>query len=330
MQRKKLISLVILFIMLLAVLAYPTRLERPVETNYQPPDIQVSEQSFSVLSANVGNANLGCTSYAFKLCDQSVENSIAAGIKALAPDVIGLQEVLADWQCADRDERDPNKVCAQAHKESQIQRLVGPGYTILCDARRNFTCLAVKESFANIQGCAPGDLCVAERTTSEIEGCENNFASLTASIATHTGHSFDVAVLHLPARGPSCRSTVLEELFEERSADFFRSDQLLLMGDINLDPWRANDVSQQTWTRIFEAGWLGRSNSYHSGVAEMNPPHYSLRVPFFDRTLDVLASNFLVGTAQVLGESEGSQRLDGGRGMDHRALFATLYFPEEN
>jgi len=40
-------------------------------------------------------------------------------------------------------------------------------------------------------------------------------------------------------------------------------------------------------------------------------------------------SDFLAGSMLTLGEAEGSVRLDGGAGTDHRALFGRLTFPED-
>ena len=51
---------------------------------------------------------------------------------------------------------------------------------------------------------------------------------------------------------------------------------------------------------------------YHSGIAEKDPPYYTL-IYGVRRTLDVVASNFAEGVCQVLGELPGTSRLDGGR-----------------
>jgi hypothetical protein len=99
------------------------------------------------------------------------------------------------------------------------------------------------------------------------------------------------------------------------------------MGDFNLDPWREEDASIRYWRqqvgKASESGYI-----YHSGVAERNPPYPTLRYPFFTRTYDHVASNFLSGVTQVLGESPGTSRLDGGWGMDHRAIYGQLSFTD--
>ncbi|MFA9404100.1 MAG: hypothetical protein ACERKY_13670, partial [Anaerolineales bacterium] len=67
-----------------------------------------------------------------------------------------------------------------------------------------------------------------------------------------------------------------------------------------------------------------------SGMAEHDPPYFTLKYPTFSRTYDHVVSNFLEGTTLVLGESPGTYRLDGGSGMDHRAVYGILNFEPES
>jgi hypothetical protein len=90
-----------------------------------------------------------------------------------------------------------------------------------------------------------------------------------------------------------------------------------------MDPWREDDVSTRYWRQqVGEAG--NRGFVYHSGIAEVQLPRPTLRYPFLSRTHDHVASNLLTGVCQVLGESPGTQRLDGGGGCDHRAVYGVL------
>ena len=126
---------------------------------------------------------------------------------------------------------------------------------------------------------------------------------------------------HAENRDPACRLAAIRQIFE--GDRLVRQPRVLLTGDFNMDPWRENDASTRYWRQ--RVGLNGKDGySYHSGVAEFEPPRPTLRYPFLTRTYDHVVSNFLTGVCQVLGESPGTERLDGGRGCDHRAVYGVL------
>ena len=84
--------------------------------------------------------------------------------------------------------------------------------------------------------------------------------------------------------------------------------------------WFFDDTQIEVTGKHFEAA----SMNYNGDIAEKQPPYPTLRYPFLARTYDHVASNFLTGVCQVLGESPGTERLDGGRGCDHRAVYGIL------
>jgi hypothetical protein len=122
----------------------------------------------------------------------------------------------------------------------------------------------------------------------------------------------------------------MEQIFEitEYRESLIQAEQALILGDLNMDPWRENDVSTAYWGQ-----WVGETQSepygYHSGPAEHIPPYPTLRYPGIARTYDHVASDFLEGTTLVLGESPNTYRIDGGFGMDHRAVFGRFTLPTE-
>ena len=110
----------------------------------------------SVLSANVGNLDLRCRKYLNKPCFVEVEEKIAANIANLKPAIIALQEVMTLSQCQKANETDPKKVCFEYDKKKYIEqarRLVGPDYTIVCEPRNGYECIALRTDVGTIEDC---------------------------------------------------------------------------------------------------------------------------------------------------------------------------------
>jgi hypothetical protein len=99
---------------------------------------------------------------------------------------------------------------------------------------------------------------------------------------------------------------------------------VLIMGDLNLDPWKENDVSTRYWNQ--QVGMPETHEFYyHSGIAERDPPYPSIQFSAFKRTYDHVVSNFLRGTTVTLGAAPSTSRLDGGSGMDHLGIYGELF-----
>jgi len=277
---------------------------------------------FTLLSANVGNADPACLPYVVKLCRRDVEARLAANIRALRPDVVALQEVLPDWLCDKYPFAPPGSACAGARTEPQVRRLLGPEYTIVCESRNGFECLAVRVDVGEIEGCPAGELCTTDRIDRHGAGCRWNVSVMAATVRIR-GRTFDLVNAHPESRSAACRRDSLRQIFEPDG--LVREPDVLLLGDFNMDPWREDDVSTRYWNQ--QVGAPGAPTyTYHSGVAEHQPPYPTLRYGLFQRTYDHVVSNFLAGTVLVLGESPGTTRLDGGWGMDHRAVYGRLSF----
>jgi hypothetical protein len=279
------------------------------------------QRSFSLLSVNVGNTSPWCWPYVVKLCRRDVEERLARNIQALRPDLIAIQEVLPPWLCQKWRLSLPGNVCAGDNEVPQVRRLVGPDYSIACDGRNQFECIALHVDAGRIEGVGAGGLTITDRIDRDgAEGCRRS-VSIVAATVQIKDRTFDVVNAHAENRDPACRLAAIRQIFE--GDHLIREPYVLLAGDYNMDPWREDDVSTHYWRQqVGEAG--NGAYVYHSGIAEAQPPYPTLRYPFLARTYDHVVSNFLTGVCQVLGESPGTERLDGGRGCDHRAVFGIL------
>jgi endonuclease/exonuclease/phosphatase family metal-dependent hydrolase len=285
--------------------------------------------NFTVLSANVGNTAPWCWQYIVKLCRKDVEDRVAENLQVLRPDLVALQETLPPWMCEEARFAFPGSVCAGSPTEHQARRLLGSDYTIVCDSRNGFECIAVHTGAGEILGVEKGAFAETDRiegTDAHPKGCRGSVSIMAATVRIK-GHVFDVVNGHAENRDPDCRLASIRQIFEgnDRADSLVREQDVLIMGDFNLDPWQEDDSSSRYWRQ--HVG-LERASSfvYHSGPAECQPPRPTMRYPFLARTYDHVASNFLSGVTRVLGESPGTTRLDGGRGTDHRALYGQLSF----
>ena len=295
----------------------------PAISLFFPPDLEQSEQvGFTVLTANVGNSDPRCVFQRLKLCRSDVEARLTESLAKLQPEVVALQETLPDHLCEGAPLVDPGSVCAGDHSEPQVRRLLGPDYSIVCEESNFIECIGVRTDVGEILECELGALCTSGRVVTIAPGCRTHLTVFAATVKVR-GSTFDIVNAHPENRSAECRLDSLQQVFD---GDLIREEQALVLGDLNLDPWRGDDVSTEYWNMQ-----VGPSHAfyYHSGPAERLPPHPTIFYPLFRRTLDHVASNFLAGTMLTLGEAEGTVRLDGGGGTDHRALFGRLSFPEQ-
>jgi len=287
--------------------------------------IDESNNDITILSANVGNLDLKCRKYLNNLCLTKVEAQTKKQINFLSPDIVAFQEILSPGQCPDRDVNS-QYACSDTSGLPQIRRLLGSDYSIVCDNRNQFECMGVHRRFGKFAICTEGGMCRTPRTDTPNPECDNGFTVSVATVETWSGEKFDLVNAHLQSTSKSCRITMLKQLFIGNNAmpPLIQEDKVLIVGDFNFDPWRATDESAAFWRNLLAAGWHGRSFKYHSGIAENNPPRKTSHFLWWGKTVDIVLSNFLEGVCVTLGETPGTKRLDGGHGMDHRAIYCTL------
>jgi len=324
MSRKWTIAFISLALLVLAVLMV-IRPWAPASDDFETPNLGVLPgANFTVLTANVGNADPRCVFQRLKLCRKDVERRLTANLAELRPELVALQETLPDDYCEGVPPVDPGHVCSGDYSEPQVRRLLGADYSIICEERNLIECIGVRTDVGKIVGCGLGELCTSDRMATIAEGCRAHLTVFAAAVEIH-GNAFDVVNAHPENRSADCRLDSLQQVFD---GDLIQQERALILGDLNLDPWLGDDVSTSYWN-MHVGPEESHSFLYHSGPAERDPPYPTVRYPFFVRTLDHVTSNFMAGTMLTLGEADGTARLDGGRGMDHRALYGWLSFPED-
>ena len=331
-ERYKVRALVCTGLILLAVLTLAVVLSSnsSKEQRVKSEWTERSKKDIAVLTANVGNLNPRCRKYLNNLCMRDVEERIRTRVRELDPDIVTFQELLAPDQCREVGQAGPNDACTDDSGQPQVRRLLGNEYTIVCNSRNQFECMGVHKRLGVFEGCEEGGLCLTQRTNTANPGCDNGFTVSVATLITRSGLRFDVVNTHLQSTDKTCRKLQLEQLFQgiQDEPALLREKRVLIMGDFNVDPWRDKDESARTWSAFFDAGWGGRPFRYHSGIAEQTPPLKTGFFLWFGKTVDFVVSNFLEGKCATLGETQGTERLDKGSGMDHRAIFCFLHQDE--
>ncbi len=296
----------------------------PRDASVGEADARAAPLDFQLLQANVGNASLDCQGYKFKLCSVEVEARVASNVRARAAQVLSLQELVPDAMCDGKGETNPARVCHPEHRASepnQARRLVGPNYSIACDARNGFDCVAVATEFGTIRGCQPGALCNGVGTTLPAgTGCDDGFSVSSFVIEPLAAEPFVMVVGHPPSgNAVACRAGQIRGLFDDLLAGGMPA---LVAGDFNLDPYRQQDDSVTAFT-----DHVGPGRPYHllSGLAEHDPPYPTSFGVLGNSSYDHVLSNALTGSCATLGEAPVTTRLDGGSGCDHRALACSVH-----
>jgi hypothetical protein len=294
------------------------------------------ENTLLMLTANVGNIDfMNCSQrYNYKLCLFKWEKILSENITKIKPDIVTLQEILDIQWCEGWEEKDSRKVChhyAERQPFHQARRLLGDAYTIVCDGGANYECLGVRTDVGEVEGCPKGELCRSgEAMRVEIaEGCEagSSISAVNVKIGDKKLHLINA---HPQAKGSACRAETLRRMFEgsEKQPPLISKEMPnLIMGDMNLDPFRDKmEPSVEIWNH-----YVGNDKQfkYLSGSAEHDPPFPTDA----GRTLDHVISDVAAGSCLTLGEATGTQRLDGVEkdktatdANDHRAILCKLKF----
>ena len=296
-----------------------------------PPETELAE--ITVMTANVGNSDFDCREHYFwGLCFNDVEERLTRGIARIRPDVITMQEITDPAQCEGWHEADPDKVCYDYESRQpfrQVRRLLGPNYTIACESRNRWDCTAVHVEAGYIEGCPLGGHC-DDVSTSDVPlpDCDAGF-TVSAVTAVLNGVPIRVINGHPSGYEEICRAYAVQQIFEtvDGRPPLANDECNLMMGDMNMDPFRQNDSAAQLWNLYTGTPDSGKPFVYHSGPVEHWPPYDTFYLGPFRRVLDFVVSDFAVGSCEVLGVTSGTERIDGGSGTDHRSLFCRLRFP---
>lgn len=277
--------------------------------------------SFTILCVNLGNAEPRFFNerHKNKLASRLTEWRLRRRIRRLQPDIVVYQESIGRLEYLGRDPKHP-----------QIRRLLGDEYSIVADKRSQFDGIAIHTHTGFILGCKPGDYKRNPRTERQGNACDRDFSAQAATIRLNNGLTFDLGAFHLHSTNANCRANSLLNSFygnpQKNQPPLLRERNLLIAGDFNLDPWRQNDRSEQVFRNLLAGGWAGRSLEVHNHLGADGLPDLTSVFPLLSRTIDIAASNFAMGTLDTLGITPGTQRLDGGRGCDHYALFGRLEY----
>ena len=294
----------------------------------RPPDLWV-------LSCNVGNTDTSDPRYALRIKVQAYEDHLGAGIRRLRPHIVGLQEVLPPTACGDFEESDSARTCYQAaERPSPVRRLLGPEYSIACDARRHVECIGVHVDFGTIRGIEPGGLRIdgAETAALPLPACEHDdcrgdrrecdAASAITTVVVDTNRGpLRVIHVHPTAIGNQCRQLQIEQAFT-----MVGNGPALLLGDWNFDPERTVDIVEASiWNRF-----VGPTRRF----LDHSPRDRGCRAlrssVSRDLAIDRVASDFALGVCEVLSSPPIDDGFDLGAHpdvvpLDHHAVYCRLF-----
>lgn len=304
-------------------------------------EIPSNWQSIRILTANVGNISYACRGpYNHKLCQKRVEETISNNIRGLRPDIVFLQELLHPSQCEGWIEMDSRRVGfekATLSDSNQARRLLGSSYTIHCASRMRpeighpvgMECIGVHTNAGIIEGCQLGELSYSsEGLDSPSPKCNPEFI-IMSTIAKVQNLTIKLVNAHPHSREQHCRDNSLEQLFERINDVPGAHANTIIAGDFNFDPFHPTDKIPDIWEKNVGTFGSRKPFYYHSGIAEHNPPYPTAFFLVRKKTIDHVISNFAAGICSTLGEAPNTHRIDGGKGMDHRAIVCDMWIPPQ-
>ncbi len=300
----------------------------------QPAQAPSAEAGVRVLSYNVGSS-LADEPYALRLRDQAYEDFVGERIRARKADIVMLQEVLPPTLCNSFSERNKQRTCfANDERPAAAVRLLGPDYTVVCDANKHIECIGVRNSFATVRSQAKGAFVLDGAKTEPLPGkscngatgacdarseqCDAEASISTVVIDTASG-PLRLVHAHPTAVGESCLQKQVEQAFA-------LADDLptLLAGDWNFDPTRAVDLAPASlWFDQVGDGQRFNNHSRFTKTCRMERTSVSQ-----DASLDRVVTDFGKGRCRVfsaprLDEGFDFDKLDGSR-IDHFAVECDL------
>ncbi|MCB9228703.1 MAG: hypothetical protein H6618_03745 [Deltaproteobacteria bacterium] len=226
---------------------------------FEPLGLQIR-----VMSANIGN-NTGeedATYVAWRMESASYEQYLARRIQSIRPDVIGFQEVLSQNACDGITNADARHTCFYNKNSHAVRRLVGQDYSIICDNRTQWECLAVHVDFARIDGVKKGGINIRGAETPGLPekpctygvNCDETLCDEDSSVSAVTLYiendeqEVPLRLIHAHPNagdfqefyvGSLCRREQVGQIFigSADSAPLMKAEMRnLVIGDFNYDP----------------------------------------------------------------------------------------------
>jgi hypothetical protein len=305
----------------------------------QPPEAPARAPDLKILTYNIGNS-LKEAPYPLRLRDQSYEDYVGEQIRAEAPDIVLLQEVLSPTHCADFEETSPDRTCFNwQDRPAPVQRLLGDDYTIACDANEHVECIGVRKDFGSIDSLAPGEFGLDSAATESLPGnpcsylkgdCNGRHddcdaeSSISTVLVTTEKRKIRIVHAHPTAIGEKC-------LEKQVKQSFALVDDLpaVVGGDWNFDPTRYTDaIPASIWN-----DWIGKGRRFHSHDMRRGECRLERTSVGQDASLDRVATDFAEGRCRVLQDPRLDEGFDfdalDGQRIDHFAVFCDLYYREE-
>jgi len=299
-------------------------------------------ERLKVLTYNIGNADGTDPRYPLRLADQAYEDFVGARIRALDADLVFLQEVLPPHTCAAFTESDARRTCFDAaNRPAPVQRLLGDGYSVVCDMRLQVECIGVKRKFGTIRGVAPGgfQLMGAETPALPLPSCSYaggecddtkcDAEATVSAIDVDTASSGAMRVVHLHPNAPgegaggfylgeSCRRQQLVQAFDGLVKSGVPN---VVAGDTNLD---LGVFASEAETALWEAQVGAGKRFTDHGHVSTSGDFYPTRRVSIPVAIDKVLTDAFTGSCTVQGANESAGSDPGTKTLDDGFDFSTL------
>ncbi len=250
---------------------------------------------FTVLTINLGNTNIQGPHYPMRMKSADYEAHMAGVIQTMSPDIVVLQEVLSDKTCETFLECDPSRTCYEWWlAEPAARRLLGPNYTIVCDAREQVECMGVHLDFGSIRGIRPGEYVAQGAITPSLPlpGCnwyagecsedqcdqESTVSGIlvdTKAGPLHLVHMHPMAQMNATVTGDSCRALQIRQVFEDNivpgeTALAPPGESALILGDWNLG-LEIYKLSTLFGSALADQVWYNYINCHGCDYVDLDP-----------------------------------------------------------
>ncbi len=263
-----------------------------------------------IMTANVGN--ISCITKKVKLCNTKVEARIKRGISLYNPDLIVFQEILPSRLCGKarigkREAGVPfidDDICDNC-SGLQISRILDDKYFYQCEPRNEFECIAYNWKF-NVDSSI--------KVADPIEDCDPGF-TVSKLVLERNGLEFVVINAHLQSEDPKrlgddeCRIAQIKQIFDLVEG----YERVIILGDFNLEIENEKDDSARVLKSFIEEKGF-------KIISPLEPTTYTGKI------YDYVITNLELDNdnCYILSDRYNLYRLDGGDGMDHRAIICDI------